>query len=251
MYNRLSDLQFKDGALLIEEVLKPQGGEWILDLGCGTGRTSMILASRVGRQGRILGIDPQKNRVQVAQETAITSGIKQAAFMDGTCADAISRGPFDAVFSNYVLHWIQDQFSVLQDVYKCLRPGGRFAFLTVADCPALFRVVGKGLLGSEDIERVLGQKYGDAHYWGNLCKEVGFIVDWIENKATPHIFPDAISVYHLARATVPSEVATMRTPKKKEVLDWLKPFTDKKTGQISYQQPVVRALVRKPRQSSL
>ena len=246
LYNKVSDVQFKDGCLLIDELLKPQPGESILDLGCGTGRPSMILASRVGPSGRILGIDPMKTRIEVAEQTLAKSEIKHATFLDGTCADAISKGPFDAIFSNYVLHWIQDHGAVLQDAYKCLRSGGRFVFLTPADCPPIFRVMMKGLVGSEDVETVAGHKYGNADYWSKACTEAGFTVEVVEDKALPHTLPDAISVWHLVKASAPSVVSEIPNSKKEDVVDWMKPFTDENTGQVNFRQPVVRAVVRKP-----
>ena len=246
LYNKLSDIQFKDGSLLIDEVLKPQTGESILDLGCGTGRASMVLASRVGPSGRILGIDPTKSRVEVAQQTLAKSEIKHVSFMDGKCADAISKGPFDAIFSNYVLHWTQDHGAVLRDAYKCLRSGGRFVFLSAADCPPIFRVMLKGLVGSEDVETVVGHKYGNADYWSKACTEVGFTVEMVEEKAPSHTFPDAMNVLHFVKATIPSDVCKTPNVKKEDVVDWLKPFTDENTGQINFKQPVVRAIVMKP-----
>ena len=246
LYNKLSDIQFKDGSLLIDEVLKPQTGESILDLGCGTGRTSMVLASRVGPSGRILGIDPQKNRVEVAQQALAKSEIKHASFVDGTCADAISKGPFDAIFSNYVLHWIQDHGAVLQDAYKCLRSGGRFVFLAAADCPPIFGVLSKGLVGTEDVATLLGHKYGNADYWSKACTEAGFTVEMVEDKAVPHTFPDAVSVLHFVKATLPSDADKLPNPKKEDVVDWMRPFTDENTSQVNFSQPVVRALMRKP-----
>ena len=246
LYNKLSNMQFRDGSLLIDEVLKPQTGESILDLGCGTGRASMILASRVGPSGRILGIDPTKSRVEVAQQTLAKSEIKHVSFMDGKCADAISKGPFDAIFSNYVLHWIQDHGAVLQDAYKCLRSGGRFVFLSGADCSPIFRVMLKGIVGSEDVETVVGHKYGNADYWSKACTEAGFTVEMVEEKAPSHSLPDAVSVWHLVKASVPSDVLELPNPKKEDVVDWVKPFTDENTGQVNFRQPVVRAVVRKP-----
>jgi trans-aconitate methyltransferase len=246
LYNNLSNLQFKDGSLLIEELLKPQTGEAILDLGCGTGRATMVLASRVGPSGRVVGVDPNKSRVEVAQKTLAESEVKHVSFKHGSCANAISDGPFDAIFSNYVLHWIKDHAPIFQDAYKCLRSGGRFVFLTAADCPPMFRVMMKGLVGSEEMETVLGHKYGKVDYWTKVCTEAGFTIESMEEKAVPHSFPDALSVLHFSKATVPSDVVMLPNPKKADVVEWMKPFTDESTGRLSFHQPVVRAVVKKP-----
>jgi SAM-dependent methyltransferase len=243
LYNNLSGLQFKDACLLINEILKPQTGESILDLGCGTGRAAMVLASRVGPSGRIIGVDPNKSRVEVARETLDKSDFKHVSFMVGTCADAISKGLFDVIFSNYVLHWIQDHDLILQDAYRCLRSGGRFAFHTPVDVYPLLGVLIKGLFGSVDAEAIFGLKFGNKDYWINKCTEAGFTVEFIEEKESPHTFSDPLSVMHLVRATIP-----FRLPKtkKEDVVKWLKPFTDENTGRVSFSVLNVRALLRKP-----
>ena len=122
MYHTLSDMQFKDGSLLIDEVLKLQPGESILDLGCGTGGASMVLASRVGPSGRILGIPKEPSRSssaglgQVGNQTRLFHG-----------RDVRRRNLQGSVRCHLQQLRSQDHGAVLQDAYKCLRSGGRFA----------------------------------------------------------------------------------------------------------------------------
>ena len=101
-YDALSRFQFQDGCHLISQLLKPQSGESILDVGCGTGIPTMVLAQQVTSSGRIVGVDPTAYRISVAQKKLTESGNKHVTFMEGTCADAIPLGLFDAVFSNYM-----------------------------------------------------------------------------------------------------------------------------------------------------
>ena len=245
-YNALSNLQFEDGCLFIDEVLSPQAGESILDLGCGTGRTSMVLASRVGSSGRMLGVDPNKSRIKIARQTLARTGIRHASFMEGTCSDAVPLAPFDAVFSNYVLHWIQDHVPVLQDVYKCLRSGGRFALLVAADCPAIFASMFRRITGKDDVAATLGLKYRKADYWSQISTEVGFIVESCEDKTAPHSFPDVMAIWEFVKASIPSDVIELPTPKREDILDSAKPYADEDTGQVNCGQEVVRVLLRKP-----
>jgi ubiquinone/menaquinone biosynthesis C-methylase UbiE len=246
LYNRVSNRQFTDACLLIDELLKPQTGESILDLGCGTGRAAMVLASRVGPSGRIFGVDPNKSRIEIAQQILTKSEIKQASFMAGTCVDAISRGPFDAIFSTHVLHWITDHGSALRDANKCLRPGGRFVFITAADAPPILKTICRGLYGSVEVSALLGHKYGNVEYWSKTCTEAGFKVESMEEKTVSHSFPDAISAMNFVKASsLVSDVVTLPSVKKEDVVEWLKPYTDDNTGQIISASPIVKALVRK------
>jgi trans-aconitate methyltransferase len=245
-YHILSNLQFEDGCYLIDEVLKPEVGESILDLGCGTGRTAMVLASRVGSSGRVLGVDPNKGRINVAQKTLARTGIKHASFLDGTSSNAIFQSPFDAVFSNYVLHWIEDHVSVLQDVYKCLRSGGRFALLVSADCPAIFASMFTRMTGKKNVAATLGLMYRKADYWNKVCAEVGFIVELCEDKTVPHSFPDVSAIWDYIKASVPSDLIELPTSTREDLLESTKLYVGEDSGQVNFGQEIVRALLRKP-----
>jgi trans-aconitate methyltransferase len=98
------------------DLLAPQPGEDILDLGCGDG----ALTEAIARRGaNVLGVDGSLDMVRAAQARDL-----QALWMDGQHL-ALDR-TFDAVFSNAALHWMPDAVSVLRGVRRVLRPGGRF-----------------------------------------------------------------------------------------------------------------------------
>ncbi len=100
------------------DLLAAQPGEWILDLGCGTGH----LTARIAASGaRVLGIDRSAEMIARARE--------QYPQLDFECMDAeqlsLTRS-FDAVFSNAALHWMLKPEAVLDGVRSVLKPGGRF-----------------------------------------------------------------------------------------------------------------------------
>src|SRR5262245_27114909 len=98
------------------EKLAPAAGERILDLGCGDGS---LTARLIERGARVVGIDASPEMVAAARARGI-----DAHLMDATALTF--EGEFDAVFSNAVLHWIDDQDAVLSGVARALVPGGRF-----------------------------------------------------------------------------------------------------------------------------
>lgn len=101
----------------VVELLAPQPGERILDLGCGDGAlTVKILAFRC----EVLGIDSSPEMVAAAK----TLGV-DARMMDGQTLQFDEE--FDAVFSNAALHWVKESEKVLAGVWRALKPGGRFA----------------------------------------------------------------------------------------------------------------------------
>jgi trans-aconitate methyltransferase len=106
------------GAPLVD-LLDPQPGERIIDLGCGTGAFSAEIAER---GAEVLGIDGSPE--MVAQATAMHPGL---SFIVGDAHDFTVGESFDAVASNAALHWMtRDPDAVIKRVHAALRPGGRF-----------------------------------------------------------------------------------------------------------------------------
>ena len=63
-----SSKQKVHGEDFIQTDVCPKAGDAILDLGCGTGELSAYLAELVGPEGKVIGVDPDKERIQLAKE---------------------------------------------------------------------------------------------------------------------------------------------------------------------------------------
>ena len=100
------------------ELLAPQAGERILDLGCGTGQLTAEIAQR-GAQ--VVGLDNSANMIGQARQN-----YPGLAFVLGDAAGFRFEQPFDAVFSNAALHWVKDPESAVESIARALKPGGRF-----------------------------------------------------------------------------------------------------------------------------
>jgi trans-aconitate methyltransferase len=100
------------------DLLNPQGGERILDLGCGDG----VLTEKIVATGAsVMGVDASADMVAAAQRLGLDARVADGARLD------FSR-EFDAVFSNAALHWMKDDpDAVIAGVVRALKPGGRFA----------------------------------------------------------------------------------------------------------------------------
>ncbi len=107
-------------------LLAPQPGEKILDLGCGTGQ----LTAKIAEAGAIaLGIDADAAMIAQANANYLNSDSDLDLKLKFAVANATSFQfdiTFDAVFSNAVLHWIPDVDAVIRCIYQALKPGGRF-----------------------------------------------------------------------------------------------------------------------------
>jgi ubiquinone/menaquinone biosynthesis C-methylase UbiE len=121
-YERAGIVQFHHGKFLIGP-LAPKAGEHVLDIGAGTGRLAEFVAGLVGPHGRVIGIDPLENRIEIAR----LRQSKTLTFETGRAED-LSRfrdNQFDAVYLNSVFHWIAEKDRTLREVHRVLKPGGR------------------------------------------------------------------------------------------------------------------------------
>ena len=104
------------------DLLAPQPGELILDLGCGDG----TLTQRISTTGaRAIGLDASEEMVEAARARGIDAFVADAQALD-LAEQATRFGQFDAAFSNAALHWMLDPDAVASGVFAVLKPGGRF-----------------------------------------------------------------------------------------------------------------------------
>ncbi len=123
-YDRVSDPQF-GWALEQLERLPLAGDEVVLDAGCGSGRVTAELVTRVPR-GRVYGVDVAPSMVEHARAALGDS----ATILCQDLVDLQLPEPVDAIFSNATFHWIKDHDALFAALNRTLRPGGRL----VAQC---------------------------------------------------------------------------------------------------------------------
>jgi trans-aconitate 2-methyltransferase len=108
---------FKHGEGLVE-LLDPKPGERILDLGCGSGQ----LTAKIAAAGAdVVGMDLSPDMIAQAR-----ANYPHIEFNVGDATSFELDQPVDAVFSNAVLHWVQDASAAIACVHQALKPGGRF-----------------------------------------------------------------------------------------------------------------------------
>ncbi|MCG8334320.1 MAG: bifunctional demethylmenaquinone methyltransferase/2-methoxy-6-polyprenyl-1,4-benzoquinol methylase UbiE [Proteobacteria bacterium] len=102
-------------------------GDQVLDICCGTGDITQLLQKKTGKQGTTLGLDFSSGMLAVAAERDQTG---LSSFLQGDAAVLpIISGSMDAVTVGYGLRNLIDISPCLEEVYRVLKPGGRFLCL--------------------------------------------------------------------------------------------------------------------------
>jgi len=101
-------------------------GETVLDLGSGGGIDVILSARRVGPTGIAYGLDMTDEMLALAQRNAAEAGVRNAIFLKGVIEDVpLPAESVDVVISNCVVNLSTDKATVLAELSRVLRPGGR------------------------------------------------------------------------------------------------------------------------------
>ena len=120
LYSQRHSFVFNLGQGVLE-LLNPRSGEYVLDIGCGTGQLTQQIAEAVGSSGRVVGVDSSEQMIESAQ-----SNFPDLDFRKISVIDMPFEGEFDAAFSNAVLHWVPQVELAVENIARSLKPGGRF-----------------------------------------------------------------------------------------------------------------------------
>ena len=101
-------------------------GEIVLDLGSGAGFDCFLAANKVGKQGRVIGVDMTREMVDKARENAVKGGYSNVEFRLGEIENLpIDHESVDVVISNCVINLSPNKKQVFDEAYRVLKPGGR------------------------------------------------------------------------------------------------------------------------------
>jgi SAM-dependent methyltransferase len=109
--------------------LAPQPGERVLDIGCGSGPTTIELARRVVPGGTALGIDISPTMIDAAKARATSEAVDNVSYAVADAqVDDFGGATFDAVFSRFGVMFFADAAAAFANIRRALAPGGRIAF---------------------------------------------------------------------------------------------------------------------------
>jgi ubiquinone/menaquinone biosynthesis C-methylase UbiE len=101
----------------------------VLEVGCGTGSTALLLAENVGH---ITASDISGKMIEIGKNKAEKEGVKNIDFLQADVLDAsFNTEPYDAVLAHNMLHLLEDPAAAIQTIKRRLKPGGMFISKTV------------------------------------------------------------------------------------------------------------------------
>ncbi len=101
-------------------------GETVLDLGSGAGFDCFLAANRVGKEGRVIGVDMTLEMIEKARENAQKGNYQNVEFRLGEIENTpAADNSVDVVISNCVINLSPDKNKVFSDTFRVLKPGGR------------------------------------------------------------------------------------------------------------------------------
>ncbi|MBN2739053.1 MAG: methyltransferase domain-containing protein [Spirochaetales bacterium] len=140
---RYSDLAESDCCLSCGGAInhaEPREGEKCLDLGSGRGNDVIRMAQAVGETGMAYGIDISPGMIEKAEKNAAKLGVSNASFIHSELTKLpIVNNFIDLIISNCTINHVADKQALWNEVYRILKPGGRFSvsdIYSVKDVPA-------------------------------------------------------------------------------------------------------------------
>lgn len=103
-----------------------QPGETVLDLGCGAGMDTILMARQVGPEGCVHSLDLSVDMLELARKNITLAGLENVTFHHAPAEEIpLGKNTVDVVIINGILNLCPDKEAVIKEIYRVLRPGGR------------------------------------------------------------------------------------------------------------------------------
>lgn len=155
LYDRKHSFVTKYGEDVLA-LLDAKPGERILDVGCGSGHLTRLIADA---GAEVIGFDSSAEMIATAKEAYPTIN-----FIVADASDFSFDEPFDAVFSNAALHWVERAEAAVICMARALKPGGRF----VVEFGGKGNIAGIATALEQAIRRLHGREVNAVNYFPSI-----------------------------------------------------------------------------------
>ena len=151
-YNEFKSFRYKPFYDLIELISGVEPGKKVIDMGCGTGELTRILADKL-TDPLVVGIDSSKEMLAKAEEEF---GSKNIKFEQRTIEEQIGTGEkWDIIFANASIQWVEDHKKILPQMISLLYSGGQLAIQIPAQNENLLNQIVYALVQEEPYSKAL------------------------------------------------------------------------------------------------
>ncbi|MEK6679670.1 MAG: arsenite methyltransferase [Nitrospirota bacterium] len=164
-------------------------GETVLDLGSGAGIDCFLAAERVGKNGKVIGVDMTHEMIEKARENAEKGSYDNVEFRLGEIENLpAADNSVDVVISNCVINLVPDKRKAFQEAFRVLRPGGRLMISDIvllkklpdaikASVEAYIGCVSGAILKSEYLETIKAAGFDNI----KIINETVFPIEFLNN----------------------------------------------------------------------
>jgi SAM-dependent methyltransferase len=193
-------------------------GETVLDLGSGPGFDCFLAANRVGKDGRVIGVDMTPEMLEQARDNARSNGYENVEFRLGEIENLpVADDHVDVVISNCVINLSPDKPRVFGEAFRVLKPGGRLMvsdLILLKELPDSIRNSVSAYVGC-----LSGAMFRDAYLDAireagfrdvEIADETAFPIDLMANDPTAQVVMEDLEITEEIVAQIAHSVASIK-----------------------------------------
>ncbi|MBL7075134.1 arsenite methyltransferase [candidate division KSB1 bacterium] len=177
-------------------------GETVLDLGSGAGFDCFLAADKVGKNGKVIGVDMTPEMIEKARENAQKGNYGNVEFRLGEIENLpVADNSIDVVISNCVINLSPDKRGVFMESFRALKPGGRLMISDIVllkelpdfiknSIEAYIGCLSGAILKDEYIEAIREAGFHEV----NIVDETSFPIEFMANDPTAKALIDNLKI---------------------------------------------------------